>query len=180
MFAHFRTAGYTDLSAKEGGLAHFHIMRYHHQVVYLGITVHDSRTHHCTVDSRVSAYLHIVLNNDVAYLRDLLVHALCVGFKTETVCTDDCTGMQDTVGSNAAVVIDLHTRIEDCVVADNDVVAYIRMWVNLYSFSQAHVAANVGERTDIRVLGHRYSFGNERGLLDTLLGWVHGFGNDLQ
>ena len=93
VFTHFRAAGNTDLRAEERRFAHLHIMRDLNEIIYLHILANDGASHHRAVDGRVSANLHVVFDDDIAYLRDLLIHALCVRFKTKAVRTDDYTGM---------------------------------------------------------------------------------------
>ena len=113
--------------------------------------------------------------DEVTYLRDFLVHSLCVRFKTEAVRTHYYSGVQDAVGADDAMRVHFHTRVENRVLADHDVVTDIRVRVDLHTLTQLHVLADIGEGTDIRVLGNGYSFADAHRLLNTLFGRVQRF-----
>ena len=180
MFADLRATGDTYLCTEEGRFANLHIVRYLHEVVYLCVFADDGTAHHGAVDSRVSAYLHVVLDNHIAYLRNFLVHALRVGFEAKTIRTDHHPGVQHAVGADDATRIYLHARVENGMVPDAHVIADIHVRVNLHTLAQLYILADVGKGAYVSVFGNGHSFGNERGLLDALLGRVHRFADDLQ
>ena len=82
--------------------------------------------------------------------------------------------MQDTILANNAVVIHLHARIKDGIVANLDIVTYIGVWVDLYAFAKLDILADVGKSSDICVIGDNHTFAHEGWLLYALLGRVHG------
>ena len=180
MLADLRTAGYTYLCAEEGRFAYLDIMRHLNEVVYLRILAHDGRTHHGAVDGGVGTYLHVVLDDDVADLGDLLVDALCVRLEAETVGTDHYTGMEDTSLADAAVGVNLHARIEDGTLADGDIIADIDVRVYLYPFAQTHVLTDISKSAYVGVCRNGNPFGDEGGLLDTFLGREHSFADHRQ
>ena len=180
MFADLRTAGDTYLRAEERALAYLYVVCDLHQVIDLHVATDDGRTHHRAVYRCVRTYLHIIFNDHVTYLRDFLVHSLCVRFKTEAVRTHYYSGVQDAVGADDAMRVHFHTRVENRVLADHDVVTDIRVRVDLHTLTQLHVLADIGEGTDIRVLGNGYSFADAHRLLNTLFGRVQRFRYQLQ
>ena len=88
MLADFRTSGDAYLRAEERGFSYFNIVRYLHEIVDFHVAADDSGAHHSPVDGGVGAYLDIVFDDDVSYLRNLLIDTLCIGFKAKAVRSD--------------------------------------------------------------------------------------------
>ena len=177
MSAHLGRACYAHLSAHKGTLPNLDIMSHLYEIVELRIAADDSRTHHGTIDSGISTNLHIVFDDNIAYLREFLVHTLGIRFKSKTIATNDYARVQNTIFSNHAIIVDLHPRIEDGVIANLDIITYIGMWIDLYPFTQLDILTNIRKGTNIRILGHNNTFADETWLLDALFSRIHGFGH---
>ena len=155
-------------------------MRHLHEVIYLSVLLNDSRTHHGSIYRRVSTYLDIIFNDDITYLRQFLVNAVCIGFKAEAVSTDNDTCMQDTIFTNFAVIVHFDAGIEDGVITYLDVIAQVAVRIDLHTLTELHVFADISESTDIGILRNLHAFSNKTWLLNTLFGRVKCFRYELQ
>ena len=83
--------------------------------------------------------------------------------------------MQDTVVAYLAIVVDLHTRIEDGMIANLDIIANIGMRVDLHTLAQLDILTDISKGTHICIFGHGNTFADVGRLLNTLFGRIHGF-----
>ena len=72
----------------------------------------------------------VILNHDVSKLGDGFVATVGLGSKTEAIAPDDAIGKYDTMGSDDGIVVDTHTRMNDRIVTNVDVVADVGMGVD--------------------------------------------------
>ena len=124
------------------------------EIVNLGTAVDDGGAHGGAVDAGVGTNLHIVLDDHIAYLVNLVVGAVARGGKAEAVGTHHHAGMEDAPVANGALAVNLYARIQDSVVAHMAVVAHIHLRVNLHVVADDGVAPYHGEGTDIAALAY--------------------------
>src|SRR5512136_1310628 len=101
MLAKLGAPGYADLRNDHTVLADHAIVSDLHQVVDLGPALDEGYFQSGTIDGRVRAYLHIILDHHDAYLR-YLVPPLAVRRVTEAVTSNDGAGMDDYSVADAA------------------------------------------------------------------------------
>ena len=147
------------MCAEERRLAHFAVVSNLDEVVNLCVLAHSCRSHHGAVDGAVGAYLHVVFDHHIAYLRDFPVDSVGVGLEAEPVSANHGSCVQDAVVAYPAVVIDLHAVVQRAVVAQTDVLAQIGVRVNLCSFAQAYAFGDVGVCADICAGGREFTAG---------------------
>ena len=130
-----------------------------YKVVDLDAAVYDCRTHCRAVNAAVGANLHIVLDYNDTCLWNLVVTFGCGG-ETETVGTDDASAVQDTVITDAAVVVDGHVGIEDTSVAHLCAVTYRDSAVDRAVVANLTTLADDSIRSNVAVLAYLCAFGN--------------------
>jgi hypothetical protein len=146
----------TDLSAatnaglgcNDGKIAHFDIMCDLDEVVQLGATFNKRRAHRGPVDRSIGAYLHIVFNDHIADLRDLFQGSICLRSKTKSIAADNGTGMNRNIITQLAVMIDLYPRVDDAVVADDNIIADICIGIDLGIVSQFYMFTDISKGAD--------------------------------
>ena len=146
-----------------------------HKVINLSIAANNGRAHHGAIDGRVGTNLHVILNDDIANLREFLVHTFCVRFKAKSIATYDYTCVQDTVLPHNTIVIDFHARIKDSIIANTHIITYIRMRINLHTFTQLDILTDIRKGTNIGIFGYGNTLTYETRLLNTLFSRVHSF-----
>ena len=117
----------------------------------------DGRTKYGTVDRGISAYFHIVFNNDISQLGYFLIH-LTFRSKPKTICTDDRAGMQNTIISDNTSIINSDMRIQNAILANHHMAPNEYLWINLAVFAYLSLLADVRKMTDITL----FSYGSRR------------------
>ena len=149
--AHARGSGNSGLRRGDGVLADLHVVSDLDQVVELHAAADDGRVGLRAVDAGVGADLHVVLDDDVAQLGDLVEASGGVGHESEAVGADDGPGVEDAAAADDAPLVDLHARIERRAVAD------------------PHAAADVYLRVDLAVAAHFGPLFDDREVADVAL-----------
>ena len=125
------------------------------------------------VDAGVGADLHVVLDDDVAQLGNLVEASLRIGHESETVGADHHAGVQDAVRDHGAPFVDLHPGVEYGVVADGDAASEVDLRIDLTPLADAHVLLDDREVADVTLVAH-LGFGRyRRAVADSL---AAGFG----
>ena len=109
-------------------------------------------THGGTVDGGVGTNLHIVVNQHIAHLRDLLIMSILLWRKAEAVGTDDRTCMKDATFAYHSVAVQLNSRVERGAVADDATVTYIHLRVDLDIVADASMLSDEGKFPKIEVV----------------------------
>src|SRR5690554_5126092 len=101
-------------------------MGYLDEVVQLYALANDGgiTCQRCAVDYRVGADGDIVLNDDVAHLRNGFVSAIFLRSESETVTADDGPRVDLAVTPHLRAGVEFDVRMEDGVVADGNAVSY--------------------------------------------------------
>ena len=108
-------------------------MRHLNEVVYLHVLADNRTTHHRAVNRRIGAYLYVVLYDDIAYLRNLLVNTLCVRLKAKAVRADHHAAVQDALFAYLAMCVHSHARVQNSAVSDAYIIAEIHIRINLHA-----------------------------------------------
>ena len=142
------------------------------EVVELHATADDGLAHGAAVDARVGAYLHIVLDDHNAYLRNLVV-AILVGGEAEAVGTDHTARMDGDAVAHLTPLIDGHVGIEQTLLADGHPVAYDHVGIDLGAIADGGAIANTGKGTNVNVGADGGLGRDERQRVDALLAGLH-------
>ena len=130
-----------------------------HEVVQFHTAANIGRAHRRTVHAGVCADFNVILNADIANLRNLLI-ALSGRREAKTVGTDDTAGMQNDAIADLAVVIDRHIGIEHAVLPDTGVLLNDDAGVELRTFAHRSALADIDVRTQIDILADGGAFRN--------------------
>ena len=123
-----------------------------HQVVQLHAFVNDGTAHGRAVHTGIGTNLHIILDNHITNLWNLIV-TICIGSKAEAICTDDRSGMNRYTVTDMAVVIDRYMRIDACVVTNHHIVTDAGKGSNVAVFSDLCRSRNKSQRINTGLLG---------------------------
>ena len=113
----------------------------------------DGAAHGGSVDTGVGTNLHVVLNDDDTYLRNLVI-ALGIGCEAEAVGTDDTSGVYGHVIANLASLIDGDVGVEETAFAHLHPVADDGMGIDLASLAHHGTFTYNSKGTDIHIIGH--------------------------
>ena len=141
-------AGDSDLGHDQPVGADAGIVPDRNQVAQFGATADDRAANRCPVDRRVRADLHVIFENDIADLRDLVMHNFAAGSlmrgEAVPVLANACVGMHGHAIAENAIVIDHGIWIEDAVAAD------CRRWARRRRRGTARCSADRGGGIDER------------------------------
>ena len=157
---HLRSACDACLGRGNGILADLHVVADLDQVVEFHAPADDRRVGLGPVDAGVGADFHVVFDDDVAQLRNLVEAACGIGNEAEAVGADHRTRMQDAAAADHAPLVNLDTRVEDRSVADGHAVTDIDLGIDLA------VGADAGSRLDNGEIAHVTIFAQCRPLRD--------------
>ena len=152
ILADMRGSAHARLGCHGGVLPHFGVVRQHDEVVELHTLVDARRAHSGTVDGGIGTDFHIVLNDHITHLRDLLVMAVRLRCEAETISPDDHAGMKDTIVANHRVTVKFHAWIKYRIVTHNAVVAHIHLRINLHIVANLGILAHEGKLAEIDIL----------------------------
>ena len=127
-------------------------MGYLYEVVEFDPFVYDRRAHGGTVDSCIGTYLYVVFQYNISYLGNFYVRPIVWG-ETETVGSDDCSGMYNAMVANDTVMIDFHARVYYGTLAYFYIVANVYLRINFTALFQYGVFSDVGESSYIDRVG---------------------------
>ena len=118
------------------------------EVVDLGARADPRLAHGRTIDGRVGADLDVVLDDDAADLRNLVMRAVGAAREAEAVAADDGAVLEDDAVAEADALADRDARVQHAVVADLDLPADRRRAVHDRARADARAVADDGERPD--------------------------------
>ena len=143
-----------------------------HQIVNLCAVAYVSLAEGGAVNGNVGAYLYIVINANLAKLRNLLIFARGSGSEAETVGAYHRARVNDAAVAYAAARIDSHSCVDNGFFANLHIVPYVTLRINLCSFANLHPVGHIRKSADIGFLGQFKSFGHTARLLNAF-GLMH-------
>ncbi len=164
--ANFCRPGNTCLGRHYGILPHFHIVGNLDKVVELNALMDTCSAHYGTVDRSVGSYLYIIGYFHYTHLRNLMEHTVGIGGKAESVGAYHRARMYHTSRSDTATVIDFHTGVYDCIIANLYIRANICLGIYLDVFAYAASRAYVCKCAHIYSFGELYALCDKRWLLN--------------
>ena len=138
------------LCRHNGVFTHFAVVSYLNEVVEFDTLVNNGTTHSRAVNTGVGTNLYVVLDDDVSYLRYLVV-VVSIRSETEAVSTYHSASMQGYTITYLTTMINSNVGVNGTALA------------NLY------IVANVSERTYVGVLANLCGRRNESKRVDTCL-----------
>ena len=133
-------------------MADFYVMRNLNEVVKLDAMVDMGRAHCGAVAGGIRTDLYIIFHNNNSYLLDFVIYTGSVRGESESVGTDDSSGMDYAAIAYLAVVIYLGSGVDDGIIADNHAVADISLRINLYAFADNSPFADISEGSDVAII----------------------------
>ena len=177
-------AGDADLRGEQRAAADRHAVRDVHEVVDLRSRADARLADRRTIDGRVRANLHVVLDDDAGMLRNLQVRAVLLPRETEAVAADDDAVVQrdaiadddalanGRLGVNDAALADPRARtdhdvgVDDCACADRGAGADRDEWPDRHVRAYRRVARHGAQAIDAlrrrRVIGEQRDGPRER------------------
>ena len=152
VLAEMRRAAHAHLCRQSGVLPYLHIVRQMDEIIQFHAFVDMCRAHRGAVDGGVGPDFHVVVDDHIAHLRNLLVMAISLWREAETIGAEHCSRMEDAIFANDRVAIQLHARIQHRIVADDAAVADIHLGIELHVVTDFGVLAHEGELAKIQVL----------------------------
>ena len=174
VLAHLRRASDTHLCRRDGVLANLYIVTHLNQVVELYALADDCRVGLCAVDTGVCANLHVILDDYIAQLRNLVKRAVGLGHKAKTIGSNDSTCVDDAVCSHLATLVNLHTRVEHGACTDSHAIAHIYLRIYLCASLHDSTSLDYGKVAHVAILRHRGLLGDRAHLASAALLGFHG------
>ena len=137
----------------------FIIVGYLYQIVQFHTTVYDSRSHCSAVYASVRSDFYIIFQYGDTYLGNFLI-TFGSRSESESVRTDDATGMQNAAVAYAAVVIDCYICVNNTVVAHFGSASNGGMRMDYRIVSHFCVLSDAGKGSDVNILAYFGCFGN--------------------
>ncbi len=149
-------------AARMLALAHLDTVRNHHQIVDFRPTSDPRFTDRRTIDRRVRANLHVVLDDDNALLGDLVMSSVAVGDEPESVAADDGAVLHDDTGAQHRTIAHGDAGVQDRVGAnpragtdhdvgvENDAIADVRVGADDHQRANRDIGAEARVRRDDR------------------------------
>src|SRR4030095_2154797 len=128
--------------------SHFNIVRELNQVIQLCSSFNDGRTHCCPVNASICANLHLILYQNVADLRHFFESSIGLWGKSKTITTDYGPCMNDHIISNLAIMIDLYTRVNNCVLSNSHIVSKISLRKYFCTCTNTYILSNISKCTN--------------------------------
>ena len=114
--------------------------------------MYDGGSHSSTVHTRVGTDFHMVFQDSDTYCG--IFHSPRKWGRSRTVCTDNATGVQDTVVSYPAIVVDGGVSVNNTVIAHFGTAANRDVRMNDRIVSHLCVFANAGKRRNVNILAN--------------------------
>ena len=152
VLAEMRRSAHAHLCRQSGVLAYLHIVGQMDKIIQFHAPVDMRRAHRGAVDGGIGPDFHVVVDDHIAHLRDLLVMAVGLRSEAKAVGAEHCTRMEDAVFAHHRVAIELHARIKHCVISDDAAVADIHLRIELHVVADFSVLADKCELTKIQIL----------------------------
>ena len=112
------------------------------------------------VDAGVGADLHVVLDDHVAQLGDLVEAPRGVGHEAEAVGADHGPGVEDAAAAHRAALVDLHPGVEDRLLAHRRAGAHVALGVDLRPAADLRARLDHGEVAHVAVVAHLGTLGD--------------------
>ena len=153
--SHLRASGDARLCGDDGVLANLNVVGHLDEVVEFHTLADDGAAHCGAVDASVGADFHIVFDDNIADLRNLVV-SVGGGCESESVGTNHASGMNGHAVAKLATLVDGHMGIDAAVVANDHAVADVGKRGDVAILSDGCRRRNECQRVDTRFLGpHR-------------------------
>src|SRR5690606_21707343 len=152
MLTHLGTTRNSGLRGNHRILTDLHIVRYLDKVVELHPLADNGRPHGCPVHHRIPPNFYILLNDYISSLRDFLVGTVSLRRKAKSITSDDHSRRNNHVDTYHTVVIHCHTRKDNGVVSNGNVVSSIYTWKYFYIISYLHITAYIRKSSYISSL----------------------------
>ena len=123
-------------------------MAYLHEIVDLGASLDSGFANRRTIDGRVRADLHIVLDDNGAGLGNLLMRAVRPADEAVAVASDDGAVLNDDPIADDDALANRHVRVNDAVIADDGAVSDADVRINHRAIADARAATDRRKRTD--------------------------------
>ena len=150
-------------------LADLHVVSHLDEVIKFHATTDNRRVCFRTIDAGIGSDLDVVLDNDVAQLRNFVESALGVGCESEAVGADHDACVEDAAAAYAAALVNLHARVKRRSLADGDAVADIDLRVDPAAVADARSRFDHGEVAHVALLAYGSLVRDRRPLRDALL-----------
>ena len=122
------------------------------EVVYLHAVADDGGFHFRAVDGGAGSDFHIVADDDIPEMLDLLPGAVWLRSVAKAVRADHRIGMNDDIVPDHHSRVDAHSRINDAVLADDGIVTDIDVLEDLRVVTDDGVVADIGMASEIYFL----------------------------
>ena len=105
VLAEMRRAAHAHLCRQSGVLSYLHIVGQMDKIIQFHALVDTRRAHRGAVDGGVGPDFHVVVDDHIAHLRDLLVMAVGLRGEAKAIGTEHCSRMENAVFTNNRVAI---------------------------------------------------------------------------
>ena len=143
------------------------------KVVELHTLANDCRVGLCTINTSVCSNLHIILNNHITQLWDLVKRTVWLWQEAETVSTNHSTSVNDAVLAYATTLVNLHTWVECSTRTNLHTITHIHLWIYLCASTNHSASLNHGKVTNVAILRYGCLLRDRCQLADALLLWFH-------
>ena len=144
----FSGTGYSGHGCHGGVGTHTHIVRYLAKVVYSHAVFNDGGLHRSLVDAGVGADFHVIANDYIAYVFNLLPSSVALRGIAEAVIADNATGVEYGPVTDDGVRENVNARIDDAFFSYPDILSYSDIVVNLREVSDHSLFPNGHKVTD--------------------------------
>ncbi len=122
-----------------------------HQIIQFHTFVNMCRAHSGAVDGGVGSDFHVVVDNHIAHLRNLLVMSVGLRGKTKAIRTKHRTCVEDTILANDRVAIQFHAWIQHRIVTNDTAIANIHLRIKFHIVADFSILAHEGKLAKIQV-----------------------------
>ncbi len=142
------------------------------QVINFGSFPDAGRSDGTAVNTAVAANFHIILQDYIAQLRNLLKTIFC-RLETEAIGANYSVAVHDAVITNHTVVVDPDPAVQNTVFTDLHIFTDIHMGIHLRTIADFYLLGYTGERTHIYILTNGGSFMEHSTLLNSGTALLH-------
>src|SRR5690606_19839409 len=133
----------------------------------------DARAYQCgitgecgAIDHRIGSNGHIIFNHNPSKLRNGLIGTIFLRGESESIASNDGSGMDDAIATDDRIGIDAHAGMKDGIVSYSYVIANVSVRVDFYVVTDAGIVSDIRERTPVNIL-------SQRAVLSNITGFFH-------
>ena len=156
-FAYLGRTCDAHLGSHDGMRTYFIVVGYLDQIVQLYSAMNNGCSHGCTVDASIGADFYIVFQDNNTDLGNFFVSLWGRG-KTETVCSDHASRMQNTVITYPAIMVYSRVGVQDTIAAYLGTTSHSGMRMNHCVVSYFRMITDASERSYIYVFSYFSGF----------------------